>query len=75
VQEVGALMVRDTLASGSAQVDLVASGFDALIPAPPKGWSAAASAGLVMVSERAGARLAGTQTQSFAHDLKKGRAI
>lgn len=73
--EVGALMVLDCIASGCAWVDMKATGVDVLISAPQKGWSASPSAGLVMLSERALARLAETASDSFALDLKKWRAI
>ncbi|MFN3823622.1 MAG: aminotransferase class V-fold PLP-dependent enzyme [Pseudorhodobacter sp.] len=73
--EVGALMVLDCIASGCIWVDMAASGVDVLISAPQKGWSASPSAGLVMLSERAEARLAETASDSFALDLKKWRAI
>ncbi|KUP93969.1 aminotransferase class V-fold PLP-dependent enzyme [Tritonibacter horizontis] len=74
-QEVGALMVLDCIASGCAWVDMKATGVDVLISAPQKGWSASPSAGLVMLSERALARLEETTSDSFALDLKKWRAI
>lgn len=73
--EVGALMVLDCIASGCAWVDMRATGVDVLISAPQKGWSASPSAGLVMLSERAVARLEETTSDSFALDLKKWRAI
>ncbi|TNJ41971.1 aminotransferase class V-fold PLP-dependent enzyme [Phaeobacter sp. B1627] len=73
--EVGALMVLDCIASGCAWVDMKATGVDLLISAPQKGWSAAPSAGLVMFSPRALARLEETTSDSFAIDLKKWRAI
>jgi aspartate aminotransferase-like enzyme len=73
--EVGALMVLDCIASGAVWVDMAASGIDVLISAPQKGWSASPSAGLVMLSPRAEARLAETSSDSFALDLKKWRAI
>jgi aspartate aminotransferase-like enzyme len=69
--EVGALMVLDCIASGCAWVDMRATGVDVLISAPQKGWSATPCAGLVMMSERALARLETTQSDSFAIDLKK----
>ncbi|MDU8911952.1 aminotransferase class V-fold PLP-dependent enzyme [Aestuariicoccus sp. MJ-SS9] len=69
--EVGALMVLDCIASGCAWVDMRATGVDVLISAPQKGWSATPCAGLVMMSERAVARLEQTQSDSFAVDLKK----
>ncbi|WP_093034169.1 aminotransferase class V-fold PLP-dependent enzyme [Ruegeria marina] len=73
--EVGALMVLDCIASGCVWVDMKATGVDVLISAPQKGWSASPCAGLVMLSERAEARLAETQSDSFAIDLKKWRDI
>ncbi len=73
--EVGALMVLDCIASGCVWVDMRALGVDVLISAPQKGWSASPSAGLVMMSERAEARLADTQSDSFAIDLGKWRSI
>ena len=73
--EVGALMVLDCIASGCVWVDMRATGVDVLISAPQKGWSASPSAGLVMLSERALARLEETTSDSFALDLKKWRAI
>ena len=73
--EVGALMVLDCIASGCAWVDMKATGVDVLISAPQKGWSAQPCAGLVMLSERAEARLAETTSDSFAIDLKKWRDI
>lgn len=73
--DVGALMVLDCIASGCAWVDMKALGVDVLISAPQKGWSASPSAGLVMMSARAQARLAETQSDSFAIDLAKWHAI
>ena len=73
--EVGALMVLDCIASGCAWVDMRALGVDVLISAPQKGWSASPSAGLVMLSERALARLKETSSNSFAIDLKKWHSI
>ncbi|MEM8579682.1 MAG: aminotransferase class V-fold PLP-dependent enzyme [Pseudomonadota bacterium] len=69
--EVGALMVLDCIASGCAWVDMKATGVDVLISAPQKGWSASPCAGLVMMSERARARVNETQSNSFAVDLGK----
>ena len=73
--EVGALMVLDCIASGCIWVDMAATGVDVLISAPQKGWSASPSAGIVVLSPRAEARLAETTSNSFALDLKKWRAI
>ena len=72
---VGALLVLDCIASGCAWVDMATLGVDVLISAPQKGWSAQPCAGLVMLSERGVARLAETQSDSFAIDLGKWHAI
>mmetsp|Transcript_29253 Transcript_29253/g.56684 ORF Transcript_29253/g.56684 Transcript_29253/m.56684 type:complete len:376 (+) Transcript_29253:6744-7871(+) len=73
--EVGGLMVLDCIASGCAWIDMRALGVDVLISAPQKGWSASPCAGLVMLSERAVARLEETTSDSFAIDLKKWHQI
>lgn len=73
--EVGALMVLDCIASGCIWVDMAATGVDVLISAPQKGWSASPSAGVVVMSPLAEARLAQTTSNSFAVDLKKWRAM
>ncbi|MCT4577470.1 aminotransferase class V-fold PLP-dependent enzyme [Donghicola sp.] len=69
--EVGSLMVLDCIASGCIWVDMKATGVDVLISAPQKGWSSTPSAGLVMLGERAIAKLEETTSDSFAVDLKK----
>ena len=73
--DVGALMVLDCIASGCVWVDMKDCGVDVLVSAPQKGWSATPCAGLVMMSERAVARLEETTSDSFAADLKKWRQI
>ena len=73
--EVGAILVLDCIASGCIWVDMAATGVDVLISAPQKGWSASPSAGLVMLSDRARARVDATTSNSFAIDLKKWLAI
>ncbi|MEP4249303.1 aminotransferase class V-fold PLP-dependent enzyme [Tateyamaria sp.] len=73
--DVGALMVLDCIASGCAWVDMRGLGVDVLISAPQKGWSASPCAGLVMLSDRAVARLEETTSDSFAIDLKKWHQI
>ena len=73
--DVGALMVLDCIASGCAWVDMKATGVDVLISAPQKGWSSTPCAGLVMMSERAVARMADTTSNSFTVDLKKWHSI
>ncbi len=73
--EVGAVMVLDCIASGAIWVDMKKTGVDVLISAPQKGWSAAPSAGMVMLSEAGAARMEETTSDSFFLDLKKWRAI
>ena len=73
--EVGAIMVLDCIASSCVWVDMKATGVDVLISAPQKGWSSTPSAGLVMLSQRAAERMAGTTSNSFVVDLKKWHAI
>ncbi|WP_097804517.1 aminotransferase class V-fold PLP-dependent enzyme [Pelagimonas varians] len=73
--DVGALMVLDCIASGCAWVDMASTGVDVLISAPQKGWSSTPCAGLVMMSDRAVARMAETTSDSFAVDLKKWHSI
>ena len=73
--EVGALLVLDCIASGCAWVDMKATGVDVLISAPQKGWSATPCAGLVMLSDRAVARMKDTTSNSFSVDLGKWHQI
>ncbi|SFA85140.1 aspartate aminotransferase [Poseidonocella pacifica] len=73
--DVGALMVLDCIASGCIWVDMEDTGVDVLISAPQKGWSSPPSAGLVMLSAAAEARLEQTSSNSFALNLKTWRAI
>ncbi len=73
--EVGALMVLDCIASGCIWVDMGALGVDVLISAPQKGWSASPAVGVVVLGPRAEERLVETNSNSFAIDLKKWRAM
>ena len=73
--EVGAIMVLDCIASGCIWVDMAATGVDILISAPQKGWSSTPAAGIVMMSEKGLARVNAGESNSFALDLKKWRAI
>ena len=75
VHEHGGLFVLDCVASGAMWVDMRANEVDVLISAPQKGWSSTPCAGLVMLSERAKAAIAHTQSSSFSLDLKKWMAI
>jgi len=71
VREVGGLFVLDCIASGAMWVDMVACKIDVLISAPQKGWSSSPCAGLVMLGDRARARIDATTSTSFSCDLKK----
>jgi alanine-glyoxylate transaminase/serine-glyoxylate transaminase/serine-pyruvate transaminase len=73
--EVGALFVLDCIASGAMWVDMKATGVDILISAPQKGWSSTPCCAMVMLGERARAEIEGTQSSSFACDLKKWMQI
>ncbi|RIX46783.1 MAG: alanine--glyoxylate aminotransferase family protein [Rhodocyclales bacterium GT-UBC] len=71
VREVDGLFVLDCIASGAIWVDMETAGVDVLISAPQKGWSASPCGALVMLGERARARIEATTSTSFACDLKK----
>ena len=71
VREVDGLFVLDCIASGAIWVDMAAQGIDILISAPQKGWSAQPCGALVMLNERARARIESTSSSSFAADLRK----
>lgn len=71
VHDVGGLFVLDCIASGAVWVDMKACGIDALISAPQKGWSSSPCCAMVMLSERARDAIDGTNSSSFAMDLKK----
>ena len=75
VHEYGGLFILDCVASGTAWVDMQATGVDVLITAPQKGWSATPCAGIVMLSEHAHTHMQGTSSDSFAIDLKKWSQI
>jgi aspartate aminotransferase-like enzyme len=75
VHAVGGLFVLDCIASGTVWVDMAATGVDVLITAPQKGWSAQPGCAMVMLSDRALARLDTTTSSSFACDLKKWHQI
>jgi aspartate aminotransferase-like enzyme len=71
VHAVGGLFVLDCIASGAMWVDMKATGVDVLISAPQKGWSSSPCCAMVMLSERARQAIDGTQSSTFAMDLKK----
>jgi aspartate aminotransferase-like enzyme len=71
VREVDGLFVVDAIAAGTLWVDMAALGIDIVVSAPQKGWSGSPCAGLVMLGERARARIDATTSTSYAADLKK----
>jgi aspartate aminotransferase-like enzyme len=75
VQAVDGLFVLDCVASGTIWVDMAASHVDILLSAPQKGWSASPCGALVMLGERARARIDATTSTSFACDLKRWLTI
>lgn len=67
----GGMFVLDCIASGAVWVDMEKTGVDVLISAPQKGWSASPCGGLVMLNQRARARVEATTSSSFAGNLKQ----
>ena len=68
---VGGLFVLDCIASGTLWVDMQATGVDVLVSAPQKGWSGSPCCALIVLSALARERIEGTQSTSFACDLRK----
>ncbi len=75
VHKQGGLFVLDCIASGSLWIDMKKMGVDILLSAPQKSWSSSPSCALIMLSDRAAQILKETQSDSFALDLAKWRAI
>lgn len=71
VRAQGGLFVLDCIASGTVWVDMRECAVDVLLSAPQKGWSSSPCAALVMLGERALARLQETRSTSFAMDLQR----
>ena len=71
----GAIFVLDCVASGALWTDMQVLGIDVLITAPQKGWTSTPSTGVVLLSDRALERLAVTESDSFALDLKKWHSV
>jgi len=70
-KEVGAVMVLDCIASGTAWVDMKKLGLDVVISAPQKGWSGPAGVGIAMLSQSAYDKMQTTESTSFCVNLKK----
>ena len=75
VHATGGLFVLDCIASGTIWVDMVATGVDALISAPQKGWSGSPCCAFVMLSALARERIDATTSTSYAVDLRKWMQI
>ncbi len=75
MHEVGGLLVLDCIASGTIWADMKDLGVDVVISAPQKGWTGPCCAALVMMSERAQAKMETTEETSFAVSLKRWSAI
>ena len=75
VHSIGGLFVLDCIASGATWVDMIASGVDALISAPQKGWTGSPCAAFVMLGEQARTLIDSTTSSSFACDLRKWMQI
>lgn len=75
MHEHGGLFVLDCIASGTVWVDMKDLGVDVVISAPQKGWTGAACAALVMMSERARDVMEKTEETSFSMSLKRWSAI
>jgi aspartate aminotransferase-like enzyme len=75
MHEHGGLFVLDCIASGTVWVDMKDLGVDVVISAPQKGWTGAACAALVMMSERARDAMEKTEETSFSMSLKRWSAI
>ncbi len=75
VHEYGGVFILDCVASGTAWIDMQATGVDVLVTAPQKGWSGTPCAGVVMLSEHAHTVMQSTTSDSFAIDLKKWSQI
>ena len=75
MHEVGGLFVLDCIASGTVWADMNDLGVDVVISAPQKGWTGPACAALVMMSERAVAKMERTDEDSFSLSLKRWSSI
>jgi len=71
VHSIGGLMVLDSIASGTAWVDMQKCGVDALITAPQKGWTGPSCAGIVMLSDLGAEATKSSKSSSFVCDLRK----
>jgi aspartate aminotransferase-like enzyme len=75
IHSVGGIFVLDCIASGTVWADMKDLGVDVVISAPQKGWTGPACAALVMMSDRAVAKMGETDETSFSMSLKRWSAI
>eukprot|EP00934_Nitzschia_sp_Nitz4_P002998 Nitzschia sp. Nitz4//scaffold54_size114964//25150//26503//NITZ4_003839-RA/size114964-augustus-gene-0.16-mRNA-1//-1//CDS//3329554315//2988//frame0 len=71
IHQVGGLFVLDCIASGTVWADMKDLGVDVVISAPQKGWTGPCCSALVMLSEKAVAKLETTTSSSFSLSLTK----
>merc|ERR1711871_433716 len=71
VHEHGGMFVLDCIAAGTIWADMKATGVDALITAPQKGWTGPACAGIVMLGDKGLEAVENDNSGSFSISLKK----
>ncbi|EEH51426.1 serine-pyruvate aminotransferase and/or alanine glyoxylate transaminase [Micromonas pusilla CCMP1545] len=71
VHDVGGLFVLDCIASGTVWVDMKATGVDAILSAPQKGWTGPACSSLMMLSERGEHATRNTTSTSMVINMRK----
>lgn len=67
----GGLFVLDCIASGTVWVDMKATGVDAILSAPQKGWTGPACSSLMMLSERGDYATRNTTSTSMVINMRK----
>jgi len=67
----GGLFVLDCIASGTVWVDMKATGVDAILSAPQKGWTGPACSSLIMLSERGDYATRNTTSTSMVINMRK----
>jgi len=67
----GGLFVLDCIASGTIWVDMKATGVDAILSAPQKGWTGPACSSLIMLSERGDYATRKTTSTSMVINMRK----
>ena len=67
----GGLFVLDSIASGTIWVDMKATGVDAILSAPQKGWTGPACASVIMLGERGVHATRNSQSTSMVINMRK----